>query len=61
MGEVYYGVIYTRNGNRVETGSFSGPGAEISCERHTQMRFEQMEKQAISDFFKPTRYEVKKR
>ena len=39
--EVYYGVIYFKNGTKRETGGFSGPGAEQSCERHTAMQFEQ--------------------
>ena len=45
---VYYGVIYFKDGMKVETGSFSGPGAESSCERHVAMQFEQY-KQTILD------------
>ena len=57
----YYGVIYFKNGTKEETGGFSGAGAEQSCERHTAQLFEMRTKTAISDFFKPTRYEVKKK
>lgn len=57
----YYGVIYFRDGNKQETGGFSGPGAEEACERQTTMEFEVAMKRAVSPFFEPTRYEVKKR
>jgi len=57
--ETYYGVIYFKDGHTVETGGFSGPGAEKSCERHTYMMFEQYMKTAISPFFEPSRYIVK--
>lgn len=50
-----------RDGHKQETGGFSGPGAEQSCERHTAMKFEAAMKRAVSPFFEPTRYEVKKR
>ncbi len=56
--ESYYGVIYFRNGNTVKTGLYNN---EKSCERDTCRQFDQYMKTAISDFFKPTRYEVKVR
>lgn len=59
--EVYYGVIYFKNGTKRETGGFSGAGAEVSCERHTAMMFEQYMKQAIAPAFEPSRYTVIKR
>ena len=59
--EYYYGVIYYKDGRKEETGSFGGPGAEMSCERHTAMLFENKIKTAINDHFKPSRYEVKKK
>ena len=59
--EYYYGVIYYKNGAKEETGTFSGPGAEMSCERHTATLFENRSKTAINDYFKPSRYEVKKK
>lgn len=59
--EIYYGVIYFRDGHKEETGGFSGPGAEQSCERETFFRFEQAQRRAINDHFLPSRYEVKKR
>ncbi len=57
--EAYYGVIYFKDGRRVETGKATGPGAAQICERQTAMQFEQYMRTAISDHFKPTRYEVK--
>lgn len=59
--ESYYGVIYFRNGTKRETGLFSGPGAEQSCERHTAQQFDQYMKQAIAKAFEPTRYEVRRK
>ena len=59
--EKYYGVIYFRDGRKNETGNFIGAGAEQQCERHTAQQFEQFKKMAVSDFFMPTRYEVKVR
>ena len=55
----YYGVIYFKGGRKQETGKFSGPGAELACERQTAMQFDQYMRVATSDAFKPTRYEVK--
>ena len=58
--ESYYGVIYFRDGRRVETSKVTGgPGAAQICERQTAMQFEQYMRTAVSDHFKPTRYEVK--
>ncbi len=57
----YYGVIYFKNGTKRETGTFSGAGADVSCERHTAQQFEQYQKMAVNDAFRPTRYEVKER
>lgn len=59
--EYYYGVIYYKDGRKEETGTFSGAGAEMSCERHTAMLFANRTKTAINDHFKPSRYEVKKK
>ena len=56
--ESYYGVIYFKNGNTVKTGFYNNAQ---SCERDTCRQIDQYMKTAISDFFKPTRYEVKVR
>ena len=55
----YYGVIYYPNGNRFETGTYSGPGAAQICERATAQLFQQFARTATSKFGTPTRYEVK--
>lgn len=58
--ESYYGVIYFKDGRKVETGKVTGgPGAAQICEQQTARQFEQYMRTAISDHFKPTRYEVK--
>jgi len=57
--ELYYGVIYFKNGSQVKTGTFSGAGADRACERATAQQFDRYMSTAVSDFFKPTRYEVK--
>lgn len=59
--ETYYGVIYYKNGAKEQTGTFSGAGADQQCERHTSQLFAMKTKMAVSDMFKPTRYEVKKK
>ena len=59
--DYYYGVIYYKDGRKEETGTFSGPGAEASCERQTAMLFENRARTAINDYFKPSRYEVRKK
>ncbi len=59
--ETYYGVIFFKDGRKVETGGFSGPGAEQSCERHTRQQFDQYMRHAVSPFFEPSRYEVRRR
>lgn len=58
---VFYGVIYFKDGRIVETGTFTGPGAEISCERYTLQQYEQYVKTAINPFFEPSRYIVKEK
>lgn len=57
--ERYYGVIWFKGGRKVETGTVSGPCAEQICERMTAQQFDQYMRTAISDAFKPTRYEIK--
>ena len=59
--DTYYGVIYFRDGRRLEVATWTGAGAEQSCERQTVMIFDQYMRTAMNDFFKPTRYEVKKK
>jgi hypothetical protein len=40
--ESYYGVIYFKDGRKVETGKATGgPTAAQICERQTAMQFEQ--------------------
>ena len=40
--ESYYGVIYFKDGRKVETSKVTGgPGAAQTCERLTAMQFEQ--------------------
>ena len=56
--ESYYGVIYFKNGRQEKTGFYN---TAQSCERDTCRMFDQYMKTAISDFFKPSRYEVKVR
>lgn len=51
----YYGIIYFKNGNTQKTGYCSD---RMAAERLAQQIFEQAMRTAISDFFKPTRYEV---
>ena len=51
----YRGVIYYRNGTTQKTGSSSD---RKSAERMAQMKYDQDMKTAVSDWFKPTRYEV---
>ena len=57
----YYGVIYFKDGTKVETAFWDGPGAEEQCERQTQQEFEQYKATAIDPHFEPSRYEVKER
>ena len=58
--EQYYGIIWFKSGRKVETATVSGgSGAEQHCERMTAQQFDQYMRTATSDFFKPTRYEVK--
>ena len=52
----YYGVIYFKDGSKRELGRST---SESSAERQACQAFEQAMKTAISDWFKPTRYEVK--
>ena len=56
--ESYYGVIYFKNGRTATTGIYNNAQ---SCERDTCRQFDQYMKTAISDLFKPSRYEVKVR
>lgn len=60
MGKEYVAIIYFRNGNKIESGTFAGPGAEQSAERWAITEFNQYMKTAINEFFEPTRYVVKK-
>ena len=53
--QYYHGVIYFKNGSSQKTGSCSD---RISAERLAQQMYDQAMRTAISDFFKPTRYEV---
>ena len=59
--DTYYGVIYFRDGRRIETANCCGAGAEQNAERMTAQQFDQYMRTATHDVFKPTRYEVKKR
>lgn len=59
--ETYCGVIYFKDGRKVEIGSFTGPSADQACERVTAQQFQQYMRTATSDRFRPTRYEVKVR
>lgn len=59
--DVYYGVIYFKDGRQMKTAYFSGPGSEQACERATAQQFQQYTRTAVSDHFKPTRYEVKEK
>ena len=37
---VYYGVIYFKDGTKVELGTHSGAGAETAAERHAAQEFD---------------------
>lgn len=48
--ESYYGVIYFKDGRKVETSKVTGgPGAEQICERQTAMQFEQYASACLQD------------
>ena len=51
----YVGVIYFRNGTTQRTGSCD---SRMAAERLAIQYYEQAMRTAVSDFFKPTRYEV---
>ena len=58
--EAYYGIIYFKDGRKVETVKVTGgPAAAQICEKQTAMQFAQYMRTAVSDHFKPTRYEVR--
>lgn len=54
----YYGVVYFKNGRTEKTGFYNNAH---SCERDTGRMFDHYMKTAISDYFKPSRYEVKEK
>lgn len=62
MDTYYYEIIY-RNGTKFTSGTFSGVGAEASCERQAIMQFDmfhdQWERANMDKFFEPVRYVVK--
>ena len=51
----YKGIVYFRNGTYRETGMCSD---RMMAERMAIQIYDQAMRMAISDFFKPTRYEV---
>ena len=51
----YYGIIYFRNGTTRTTGKTN---SRQEAERMAIYMFETAMRTAVSDFFKPTRYEV---
>jgi len=53
--QYYHGVIYFKDGSTRITGSSND---RRQAERMAQQMFEQFMRCAVSDFFKPTRYEV---
>ena len=53
---MYYGVIYFKDGRKEET---SRTDNRAYAERMAAERFEMRTKFAVSDWFKPTRFEVK--
>lgn len=53
--EYYYGVVYFKNGTTRKTGLTTD---RQNAERMAYQLFEQCMRTAVSDFFKPTRYEV---
>ena len=63
--ETYYYVIYYANGTKRESGGFSGVAADTSAERQGAMEFQReldnWRRSGMSDFFKPMRYEVRRR
>ena len=61
MDEYYY-VIYFSDGTKQESGTYSGVGAETSCEIAAQQEFDRQQ-QFLKDikYHYPTRWDVKKR
>lgn len=58
--DTYIGVIYYSDGCKEETGRFSGPMADRTCERHTADLFARRQRERAAYRSKPTRFEVKK-
>ena len=53
--QYYHGVVYFKNGTSRTTGSTTG---RENAERMAYQLYDQAMKTAVSDYFKPTRYEV---
>lgn len=53
--ERYYGVVYFKNGTSRQTGSCDN---RQMAERMASQLFDQCMRTAVSDYFKPTRFEV---
>ena len=51
----YYGIVYFKNGTTRTTGKSN---IRQQAERMVRQLFDQAMRTAVSDFFKPTRYEV---
>ncbi len=51
----YYGIVYFKNGTTRTTGKSN---SRQQAERMARQLFDQAMRTAVSDFFKPTRYEV---
>lgn len=58
--DTYKGFIYYSSGRREETGGFSGPMADRSCEKYTAELFARRQRESAAYRDKPTRFEVKK-
>ena len=51
----YYGIVYFKNGTTRTTGKSN---SRQQAEKMARQLFDQAMRTAVSDFFKPTRYEV---
>ena len=59
--DTYYGIIFFKNGTSKVVITSNGLGAEQICERTCARELERYRNHAVSDFFMPTRYEVRKK
>ncbi len=64
MSDIYYGIVWFRDGTKVESGGCSGVGAENSAQRDAQMLFDHYMNSYMNHHIKtrePVRMEVRKK